>query len=289
MNKKLKVGILGSGNIGTDLLIKILRSEFLECTIFVGRNLSSNGMRKASSLNVRVSDKSIDAFIENPRICDLVFDATSASSHIKHAPILKNLGIKVIDMTPSQIGKMCIPAINIEECIKEDNINMVTCGGQASIPVAYTLKRNMPEIKYIEVISTIASRSAGLGTRANIDEYVYNTEKCLKMMSKCDDVKVILNLNPANPCIDMQTSIFAKVDFCDTKKLIQPIKDIEKVIQKYTPGYKVVIYPTFENGRIAIMIRVKGVGDYLPNYAGNLDIINCAAIEVAEKISQEGR
>jgi len=284
MNKKLKVGILGSGNIGTDLLIKILRSNFLECTIFVGRNLSSNGIRIASSMKVRVSDKSINTFIDNPEICDLVFDATSASAHKIHAPIFKKLGIRVIDMTPSQIGAMCVPAMNIKECLAEDNVNMVTCGGQASIPIAYILKKTLPEIEYIEVVSTISSRSAGLGTRANIDEYIYNTEEALKVISSCSNVKAILNLNPANPCIDMQTSIFAKIAKCDMTKLIKSVKEMEIIIQKYTPGYKVVVGPVFENGRIMVMIRVKGLGDYLPSYAGNLDIINCAAIELAENI-----
>jgi len=287
MSKKLKVGILGSGNIGTDLLIKILRSDILECTIFVGRNLSSSGMRKASNLGIRVSDQSINAFKNNPKICDLVFDATSAASHKKHAAVFKELGMKVIDMTPSQIGQMCIPVINIKECLKYDNVNMVTCGGQASIPIATVLKKEVPEIEYIEVISTIASRSAGLGTRANIDEYIYTTQRCLKEMSGCDNVKIILNLNPAVPCIDMQTTIYAQVKDCDIEKLKKSVDNVVKQMQQYIPGYQMVIAPIFENNRIMVMIRVKGLGDYLPSYAGNLDIINCAAIELAEKIAKK--
>lgn len=283
---KLKVAILGSGNIGTDLLLKILRSNHLECTIFIGRNLASPGMQKANSHNVPISDQGIDAITQNPTICDLVFDATTAASHLIHAPILRKLGIKCIDMTPSQFGKMCVPAINGKECLASDNINMVTCGGQASTPLAYTLMKHVPGIEYIETVSSIASRSAGPGTRANIDEYIDNTEMGIQELSGCKNVKAILNLNPAVPCIDMQTTVFAKVRECDAKKLEAPIREMEEKIQTYVPGYRIVVPPVFENGRIMVMVRVQGLGDYLPKYAGNLDIINCAAISMAEEYAK---
>lgn len=286
MSKKVKVAILGSGNIGTDLLIKILRSEYLECSIFVGRNLSSPGMKKAADLGVRISDKSIEAFKSEPDICDIVFDATSASFHKVHAPVFKELGMLAIDMTPSQVGDICVPAINKNDCLKSGNLNMITCGGQASIPLAYVLKKYIPAIESIEAVSAIASRSAGPGTRANLDEYIANTEKGLRFFSGCDQVKAIINLNPANPCIDMQTSVFAKVDDCDVSVLEKPLKEMELEIQKYVPGYKIVVAPVFENGRIMVMVRVKGLGDYLPSYAGNLDIINCAAIAMAEEFAK---
>jgi acetaldehyde dehydrogenase (acetylating) len=282
---KTKVGILGSGNIGTDLLIKILRSEHLECGLFVGRNLASRGMKKAIDLGVPISDQKIDAFIKQPGACEIVFDCTNAMSHQIHAPIFKELGIKVIDMTPSQIGKLCVPAINGSDCIQSDNVNMITCGGQASIPIAYTLKKNVPEIEYIEVVSAIASPSAGPGTRANLDEYIANTEEGLRQITGTATVKAILNLNPAIPCIDMQTTIFAKVDQCDAQSLHSPVNEIAKKIQQYVPGYKIAVPPVFENGRILVTVRVKGVGDYLPPYAGNLDIINCAAIAIAEQFA----
>lgn len=283
MIKKLNIGILGSGNIGTDLLIKVLRSEHLNCTLFVGRNLNSPGMKKAADLGVKISDKSIEVFIENPGLCDLVFDATSAAHHIKHAEVLKKLGIRVIDMTPSQIGRICVPAINGDDCMDEMNINMITCGGQASIPIAYVLKKEIPAIDYIEIVSIISSRSAGPGTRANLDEYIYNTENGAKSLTGCDHIKAILNLNPANPCIDMQTTIYAKVDQCDVSKLEQPLAKMVKKIQSYVPGYDIAVAPVHENGRVMVMVRVQGAGDYLPKYAGNLDIINCAAIAMAEK------
>ena len=181
--KKLKVAILGSGNIGTDLLIKIQRSEFLECTLFIGRNLSSPGMTKAISLGVKVSDQSINAIIADPDCCDLVFDATSAKDAHHHWDVLKKLGIVVIDMTPAKLGGLCIPAVNLEDSIEQQNVNMVTCGGQASIPIAYLIGKTHPDVEYIEVVSSISSRSAGPGTRLNLDEYIDTTEEGIKLFS----------------------------------------------------------------------------------------------------------
>ena len=285
--KKLKVAILGSGLIGTDLLVKVMRSNFLECTLFVGRNLQSRGMTKAVSLGVKVSDLSIDAIIKDPDCCDLVFDATSAEAHKKHAPILEKLGKTAIDLTPAKVGKMCVPAVNLSECLKSKNINMVTCGGQASMPLAYVLGQVYKDnVEYIEVVSTIASRSAGPATRYNLDEYIETTEKAIKMFSGAKKVKAILVLNPAQPCINMQTTIFAKVSNADLEKLSLPLTNMVSVIQKYVPGYRLAVNPTIENNRIMVMIRVEGRGDYLPTYAGNLDIINCAAITIAEEYSK---
>lgn len=284
--KKIKVAILGSGNIGTDLLVKIMRSPVLECSMFIGRNLSSSGMKKAASLGIPISDRSIDAIVENPDCCDIVFDATSAAHHLKHAPILKELGKITIDMTPSQVGKMCVPSINLDECLREDNINMITCGGQTSIPIAYAMSRNQ-NVKYIEVVSSIASRSAGPGTRANIDEYIQNTEAGLAHFTGCKNVKAIIGLNPAQPCIDMQTSICALIDNPDIELITKQVDDMVENMKRYVPGYSLLVEPVIENGRVYIMVKVAGLGDYLPAYAGNLDIINCAAVAMAEKYAVE--
>jgi acetaldehyde dehydrogenase (acetylating) len=286
MISKLKVAILGSGNIGTDLVVKALRSPLLECTLFIGRNLSSPGMAKALSLGVKVSDRSINAIIENPEICQLVFDATSADAHTRHAPILQRMGKIVIDLTPAKIGKLCVPAVNLLECIEEDNVNMITCGGQASTPIAYAIGQAHAEVEYIEVVSSIASRSAGPATRANLDEYIETTEAALKLFSGCKRSKAILNLNPAYPCIDMQTTIFAKVKQPNLEKLTIEVDNIVRKIQGYVPGYELLVRPTIENDRIVVMVKVRGLGDYLPNYAGNLDIINCAAIAMAEEYAK---
>lgn len=283
---KMKVAILGSGNIGTDLLMKTLRSPYLECSAFLGRTLSSRGMSKALGLGVRVSDQGIDFIARDPECCDMVFDATSALSHQHHAKVLQGLRKIVIDLTPARIGQFCIPAINLRESLGFDNVNMVTCGGQASIPLAYAVSRAFPRVEYLEVVSTIASKSAGPATRLNIDEYVDTTERALMQFSGCRKVKAILNLNPAEPCINMQTTLYARVQDPDLSLLDRHITDMVAMIQTYVPSYRLVVPPTYENGRVVMSVRVKGLGDYLPSYAGNLDIINCAAIAVAEEFSK---
>jgi acetaldehyde dehydrogenase len=281
--RKLKVAIIGSGNIGTDLLIKVLRSPYLECGAFIGRSLSSSGMVKALSLDVPVSAEGINYIIDHPDCCDIVFDATSAKSHCEHAPILKKLNKRVIDMTPAKIGLMSVPSVNLADCLSEFNVNMITCGGQASIPVAYAIGQTQSDVDYIEVVSSIASRSAGPATRQNLDEYIKTTEDGLKEFSGAKRTKAILNLNPAEPCVDMQTTIFAKVSNPNIPKLTERLSVLVKDVQKYVPGYEVILGPIFDNGRIVVMVRVRGLGDYLPAYAGNLDIINCAAIAMAEE------
>ena len=284
--KKLKVAILGTGNIGTDLLIKALRSDFLDCVLFVGRNMASRGVSKALSLGVNVSNQSISAIKKNHENIDLVFDCTSARDASKHWEILEPLNIKVIDMTPAKLGGFCVPAVNLSSVTKLNNINMITCGGQASIPMAYVLGQTQKNIEYIEVVSSIASKSAGPATRLNLDEYIDTTENGIKNFANVKNAKAILNLNPADPCIDMQTTIYAELKDPDMVKLNSEIEKMVKLIQTYVPGYNLVIPPTYENGKVNILVKVSGLGDYLPKYAGNLDIINCAAIAVAEKISK---
>lgn len=285
-NNRLKVAIIGSGNIGTDLLIKALRSPYLECGAFIGRNLSSPGMLKALSLGVTVSAEGIEYLVKNPGCCDLVFDATSAMSHLEHAPVFKRLGKRAIDLTPAKIGLMSVPSVNLADSLLEMNVNMVTCGGQASIPVAYAIGQTQRDVDYIEVVSSIASRSAGPATRQNLDEYIKTTEDGLREFSGAVRTKAILNLNPAEPCVDMQATIFAKVKNPDIAKLSEMLNGLVAKIRQYVPGYEVILGPIVENNRIVVMIRVRGLGDYLPAYAGNLDIINCAAIAMAEEYAK---
>lgn len=289
--RKLKTAIIGSGNIGTDLLIKVLRSQHLECGAFIGRNLGSQGIQKAQALGVLVSSDGINYIKNNPDCCDIVFDATSASSHFEHAPILKELGKFVIDLTPAKIGKMCVPAVNLKDCLTEKNVNMITCGGQASIPIVYAIGQTQTDIDYIEVVSAIASKSAGPATRLNLDEYIHTTEEGIKKFSGAKRTKAILNLNPAVPCINMQTTIMAKVTNPNLEKLKPAVDAIVAMVKKYVPGYEVIVGPVVEDGRIFTTIRVKGLGDFLPQYAGNLDIINCAAVAMAEEyaMSKKGQ
>ena len=185
-----------------------------------------------------------------------------------------------------KVGVMAVPALNKKECLQKKNINMITCGGQASIPIAAAIGRSHKDIEYIEVVSSIASKSAGPATRRNLDEYIETTEDGIKKFSGVKKAKAILNLNPAFPCINMQTTIFAKTESLDIKALNKELNPIIAEIQRYVPGYELILEPTHENGRASIMIRVIGLGDYLPEYAGNLDIINCAAISMAEEYAK---
>lgn len=287
MIKKVKVAIIGTGNIGSDLLVKIQRNPYLECSRFIGRNLDSKGMQFAKELGVNLSDKSIQAIIEEPDCCDIVIDATSANVHKINAPILKNLGKFTIDLTPSQIGEMCVPAINGDECTEMANINLITCGGQATVPIAHAISRVSPSVKYHEMVSVIASKSAGPGTRENIDEFTQTTKKALLKFSNATEAKAIITLNPADPPISMHNTLYSIIDNPNMDKICKSVNDMVRQIQEYVEGYKLTVEPTYANGRIVTMITVKGLGDYLPPYSGNLDIITCAAVNMAERYAKK--
>lgn len=284
--QRLKVGILGTGKIGTDLLIKVQRSRVLECVIFAGRNLESPGMQLAASLGVKVSDKGIDAFRDKSNHCDIVFDATSAANHLEHAPVFDALGIFAIDMTPSQIGECCVPAISLGEIASNNNISMISCGGQSSIPIAHVLAEVIPAISQIEVRSVVSANSVGPGTLANIDEYYCNTSAGLHKYTGLNNFSVDLQVDEVNLETRMFTSIIARTDFTDLDALRAPLLAMIEKIQAYVPGYKLEAAPVREADGIRVDISVEGLGDYLPKYAGNLDIINCAAIAVAEEYAQ---
>lgn len=285
--KKLKVGIIGTGNIGCDLLVKIQRSNFLECSLFMGRNLDSKGMRFANQMGVKITDKSINALIDNPELCDIVFDATTASSHKMHAPILEKLGKFTIDLTPSLIGKMCVPAINADECLNEKNINMVTCGGQATVPIAYAINEIHNNIDYLEIVASISSKSAGAGTRDNIDEFTQTTKDALVKFANCKKAKAMIVVNPAEPPILMNNTIYAMIIDPNIQDLTSKIKEMESNIKKYVPGYSVKLGPIYKDGVVTVMVQVIGLGDYLPEYSGNLDIITCAAVDMAERYTKK--
>ncbi len=281
-SKKVKVGIIGTGNIGTDLLIKIQRSEILECGMFSGQNSNSEGIKRAKQLGIPTSCLSIKAIENDPKCCDIVFDATTSEAHEIHAPILRKLKKYTIDMTPSRIGKMCIPSINLEESLKEQEVNMVSCGGQATTPLIVAIMTVHPETPYVEIVSSISSKSAGMGTRDNIDEYTQTTGEGIRYLTHVPSSKAIIILNPAEPPIFMRNTIYAKIDNPKLDALTDAIKSVVKKIRTYVPGYTLLRGPVYENNRVTTMIEVAGRGDFLPVYAGNLDIINCAAIEVAE-------
>ena len=283
----IKAGIIGTGNIGTDLLLKLLKEDFIIPVIFAGRRMESNGIKLAQQKGVTVTDQGINYFIDNPKCCDVVYDCTSAKDAKEHAKIFAEQGIKVIDLTPAKVGDLCVPNINPKIIQDNGNVNMITCGGQASTPLLNVISKHCSNLDYIEVVSQIASDSAGMATRINIDNYIHTTERAIKAFTNCKDCKVILNLNPAEPQVDMQTTMFVKAGNINFSPLVKDIyKTIEK-LQTYIPYYELVMPPVINDEILVLSIKVKGSGDYLPEYAGNLDIINCAAIEITKHLNNE--
>ena len=280
----IRAGIIGTGNIGTDLLLKILKTNFITPVIFAGRRLDSDGMKIATQKNVQITDKGIQYFIDNPNYCDVVYDCTSAADAKLHAKVFADQGIKVIDLTPAKVGPLCVPSINSRVILDYDNVNMITCGGQASMPMLNLISKYCDKLDYIEVVSQIASKSAGMATRINVDSYIHTTEMAIKQFTKCENCKVILNLNPAEPCVDMQTTMFLKFQNIDFEDLVEEIYKKIKELKTYIPHYELVLPPVINDDTLVLSIKVKGSGDYLPEYAGNLDIINCAAIEVTKNL-----
>ena len=279
----IKAGIIGTGNIGTDLLLKLINTDFIKPVIFAGRRMSSNGIKLAQEKGIPVTDKGIDYFIENCCVADIVYDCTNAIDAKQHAKVFKKQGVKVIDLTPAKVGDLCVPTINPEAIKTKGNVNMITCGGQASTPLLNVISKHC-NLEYIEVVSQIASDSAGMATRLNIDNYIHTTERAITEFTGCNNCKVILNLNPAIPQVDMQTTLFIKAKNIKFSSLNKDIYKTIKKLKEYIPHYELVMPPTINNDILVLSIRVKGTGDYLPEYAGNLDIINCAAIEISKNL-----
>jgi len=285
---KLNVGVLGTGNIGTDLLVKLSRLEFINKLVFVGRRSNSKGIEFVKNkFDVDVSIDGIDYFKNNK--FDVVFDCTNANDAVEHSQIFKELGTYVIDLTPAKIGNFFIPVINPEDITITNNVNLVTCGGQASIPII-ALVSTLLNVEYVEVVSQISSKSAGLSTRFNIDNYIETTENAIVKFSGVENCKAILNVNPAEPCVDMQTTIFFKTNdsLSDLSLINNEISNLSKKLNEYISKYQInVPLSKVKDGIAAVNIKVEGSGDYLPSYAGNLDIINCAAIKALELIYEE--
>jgi acetaldehyde dehydrogenase len=280
----ITIGIIGTGNIGTDLLLKVLKTDFLMPVIFSGRRMDSDGILVAKKHKVPVTDMGIDYFIQHPKACDIVFDCTNATDAIEHAKVFAEQNIKVIDLTPAKVGDLCVPSINANIIKTDANVNMITCGGQASLPLLHIISNNCERLEYVEVVSQIASKSAGMATRINIDNYVHTTESAIRKFTGVEKCKVILNLNPADPCVDMQTTMFIKFTNINFEPLIEQIYAKIKELKTYIPFYELIMPPTVNNDILILSIKVKGAGDYLPEYAGNLDIINCAAIELTRQL-----
>lgn len=284
----VKAAILGTGNIGTDLLIKIQRrSKLLEVGMFAGIDPNSDGIARAREMGVPTSAEGIRPILANSGI-KIVFDATSAGAHMKHAPLLKEAGMVAVDLTPAAVGPYVVPAVDIDlKSIGEPNINMVTCGGQATIPMVFAVSR-VAEVAYAETVTTIPSKSAGPGTRANIDEFTVTTARGVHMIGGAKKSKSIIILNPAEPPILNQHTIYTILESEPVREAITAsVEAMVSTVQKYVPGYRLKYPPVFDGKKVTIMIEVEGAGDFLPKYAGNLDIMTSAALAAGEAIARK--
>lgn len=283
--QKVKVGIIGPGNIGLDLLYKINRSPYLETDCIVNVR-ESKGIEYAKKMGVETSTNGIDHILSKEGI-EIVFDCTSAAAHLKHAPMLKESGKFAIDLTPAAVGAYVVPSVNLtDEILESSNVNLVTCAGQATVPIVAAINE-VADVTYAEIVSSISSKSAGSGTRKNIDEFTVTTAKALKEVGGADEAKVIIILNPAEPPIFMRNTIYTKVKNRDINVIIKAIDQCVETVRKYVPGYKILLEPIIEGDIVTTMVQVEGLGDYLPVYSGNLDIINAAAINIAENYAKK--
>jgi acetaldehyde dehydrogenase (acetylating) len=279
---RVKVAVLGSGNIGTDLMLKLGRSTVLELTTVIGIDPQSDGLKRAKELGYVTIDNGIDGFMERPELADIVFDATSAKAHIRNAKLLKEAGIKVIDLTPAAIGPIVVPPVNLLDHLDAENINLITCGGQATIPIVHAIHQVQP-VDYAEIVATISSKSAGPGTRANINEFTQTTSRGIEEVGGAKKGKAIIILNPAEPPILMRDTVHVLVEGeAKQEEITASIRAMETKVQAYVPGYRIRQEPIFDGSSVTVFIEVEGAGDYLPVYSGNLDIMTAASVEVAE-------
>ena len=304
MMAKTKVAIIGSGNIGTDLMIKIMRlSERLEMAAFVGIDQESDGLKRAERLGVPITAEGLDGLIAMPGFADIaiVFDATSAGAHKRHSEVLIAHGKRVVDLTPAAIGPYTIPPVNGDAHLDAANVNMVTCGGQATIPIVAAVNR-VAKVHYGEIVASIASKSAGPGTRANIDEFTEATSEAIVKVGGATRGKAIIVLNPAEPPLIMRDTVYCLCDDADREAIARSVEDMVAEVQAYVPGYRlkqaVQIVPipseqpvcTLTGGdrathQVSVFLEVEGAAHYLPAYAGNLDIMTSAALRVADRIA----
>ncbi len=289
--EKIPVAILGSGNIGTDLLYKLKGSRFLKPTIMAGIIPDSEGLARARQEGLVTTAEGIDGLLRQRDHFDIVFEATMAKAHIQHAPLLKEAKKIAIDLTPAAVGPYVVPLVNLLEHVGEPNVNLVSCGGQATVPVVHAMREVAP-VEYAEIVATIASKSAGPGTRQNIDEFTDTTARGLEKIGGARRGKAIIVLNPAEPPILMRNTIYGLLEDCDSHKIRASVEEMVKRVRAYVPGFRLVAKPLVEdlpNGKdrkkVTLFVEVEGAGDFLPKYAGNLDIMTSAAVKVGEEIA----
>ena len=284
---KIKCAIIGPGNIGTDLLYKLLRSDVLEPVWMVGVDPTSEGLARAKDLGLKTTDQGVDGLVPHIEAdgIQIAFDATSAYVHADNSRKLNALGVLMIDLTPAAIGPYCVPPANLAELAGRNvmNVNMVTCGGQATIPMVYAVSRVQP-VDYAEIIATVASKSVGPGTRKNIDEFTRTTSGAVAKVGGAKTGKAINVINPAEPPLMMRDTVYCETaDEPDQQAITQSVHDMIAEVQKYVPGYRLKNGPTFEGRKVSIFLEVEGLGDFLPKYAGNLDIMTAAAARKEEQ------
>jgi acetaldehyde/propanal dehydrogenase len=291
MARKIKAAIIGSGNIGTDLLYKALRSEIVEPVWMVGIDPESEGLARAKELGLKTTADGVaglEPHIEADGV-QIAWDATSAYVHQSNNELVKKHGVKMVDLTPAAIGPFVVPPVNLEEALArgEQNVNMVTCGGQATIPMVYAVSRVQP-VEYGEIVATVSSRSAGPGTRKNIDEFTRTTSRGVELVGGAKKGKAIIIINPAEPSIIMRDTVHCLVEGApDEKAITESVHAMIADVQRYVPGYTLKNGPIFDGNRVSIFLEVEGLGDFLPKYAGNLDIMTAAGLRAAEVIAKQ--
>lgn len=291
MSKKLKAAIIGPGNIGTDLLMKMKRSEWIEPVWMVGIDPTSEGLKRAEEMGIKTCATGVDGLLPHVIEDDIrvAFDATSAYVHAENSRKLNELGVIMVDLTPAAIGPYCVPPVNLADHAKnlEMNVNMVTCGGQATIPMVAAVSRVQP-VEYGEIIATVSSRSVGPGTRQNIDEFTRTTAGAVEKVGGAKQGKAIIIINPAEPPLIMRDTIHCLTEGePDQAAITESVHAMVKEVQKYVPGYRLVNGPVFDGNRVSCFMEVEGLGDFLPKYAGNLDIMTAAGLRTAEMFAEE--
>lgn len=291
MTKKIRCALIGPGNIGTDLLYKLKRSPVLEPVWMVGVDPTSEGLKRARDMGLKTTDKGIDGLLPHVEAdnIQIAFDATSAYVHKENSDKLTSRGVLMVDLTPAAIGPYCVPPVNLIDHVGkgEMNVNMVTCGGQATIPMVAAVSRVQP-VKYGEIVATVSSKSAGPGTRKNIDEFTRTTAGAIEKVGGAKQGKAIIIINPAEPPLIMRDTVHCLTETePDQAKITESMHAMVKEVQKYVPGYRIVNGPVFDGNRVSVYLEVEGLGDFLPKYSGNLDIMTAAAARTAEMFAEE--